>query len=302
MVRSTLKGIEVNDVKKIISVIIIGLNAVVILFSLGTMGVGAYMQTHDWGSLSGTHVADISTIMLLIGFVFMILTIMNLFGMCAQNIVNQRNFLSGRRVLLAHYFSILAVVLLELYSLSWIMHSKSDLRHAKHLLGSGIEVSYGSLETQFANRMNAAFFAASDCVSTDVDYTWFWNWIDDNCANVGVQEMYCACESYNENLCTVDEHGCGAGSLDVCPYELCRLGALSYILGFLKALFILNIVITIVHFSQVLLNGSLVCYMQHDSMYEILVGNGYMKGYDSITHTFVDKSTHRGHKNVISSH
>ena len=43
------------------------------------------------------------------------------------------------------------------------------------------------------------------------------------------------------SLCAVDEHGCGAGSLDVCPYELCRLGALSYILGFLKALFILNI-------------------------------------------------------------
>lgn len=135
--------------------------------------------------------------------------------------------------------------------------------------------------------MNTLFFAASNCASKDVDYAWFWKWINDNCADVGVQEIYCACESYNENLCNVDEQGCGADSIDFCPYELCRSGALSYLLELLEALFFLNIVIIIVHFIQVLLNGLLICYLQHDSIFMILLGNGHMKEHYSIIEKFV---------------
>lgn len=124
-----LRGDEGNGMKKCISAVIVGLNAIVVLFSLGSMGIGAYMQTNDWGSFSGTHVADISSIMILVGSLFVILSSMNLYGMYSQNTKSQRHFISGRRVLVVHHLIILLALMFELYSLSWIMYSTSDLRH-----------------------------------------------------------------------------------------------------------------------------------------------------------------------------
>jgi len=160
------------------------------------------------------------------------------------------------------------------------MHSSSNLSRVKHEFRSDVKVDYGPLESQFANRMNNIFFAASDC-SPDVDFSWFWRWVDEHCAHAGVQENNCACDSYNGRFCVVDEYGCGAGSIDVCPYELCRSGAVTYMLGILEALLNVNIAIIIVHVGQVLLNGLFLCYVRHNSLFENLHRSGRIKANSS---------------------
>jgi len=233
---------EENDIKRWLSVSLVALNAVVILFSLGIMGVGAYMQKNEWGSISDTYIADISTGMMLIGLLFVILSLLNVFGMYKQSILSGGKFVSGRHILIAHHLCIVVVVLFELYSLSWVMQSMSNLRHAEHKVGIGGEVQYGPLETQFSKSMNAIYFAASDCSLEDKEYSWFWNWIQDKCVDSGLQKMNCECGSQNGNsLCVVDKQGCGAGRSDVCPYDLCRLGAISYLSGVLGTLSYLGI-------------------------------------------------------------
>ena len=43
-------------------------------------------------------------------------------------------FTTGRHILIAHHLCIVVVVLFELYSLSWVMQSMSNLRHGIHIL------------------------------------------------------------------------------------------------------------------------------------------------------------------------
>jgi len=180
---------------KRISAIIIVLNVIIIFFSLGIMFVGAYVQTSDWGSFADTRLADISFSMILVGIISIILSIVDLIGMCKQHVSKKL----GRRILITHYLCVLLSVFFELYSLSWIMHSSSNLSRVKHEFRSDVKVDYGPLESQFANRMNSIFFAASDC-SPDVDFLWFWRWVDEHCAHAGVQEINCACDSYNGSI------------------------------------------------------------------------------------------------------
>ena len=99
-----------------------------------------------------TRLADISFSMILVGIISIILSIVNLIGMCKQHVSKKCNFFLvehirlpsfnwpfflfscllfcmkvGRRILITHYLCVLLSVFFELYSLSWIMHSSSNL-------------------------------------------------------------------------------------------------------------------------------------------------------------------------------
>lgn len=178
------------------------------------------------------------------------------------------------------YLYVFTIFLVELYAISWSLDFAAHLTQAQYSLMRGYAgVSYGVQEALFAESFNLIFFAASECSPEADTYSWVWRWIEEHCPVEGIQKFNCGCGSENIGTCEAEIYGCSSGHVDVCPYELCRLGAVSFLATWVEYFVYICMATCAVHALKIFLGICLVCYNNSESVTNILRRNGNLNMY-----------------------
>lgn len=252
------------------------------VFGLTLVGLAIYVLAANWGSLDPAFFTGGGVVLCLFGFIIIFVAYIGCLGVVNQRRKSPYTEWQGMRLLVIYQVCLSLAFAAQIYWLAYSLDNVNDLRVAATTYSVSNPIPYGSLETTFAEKFNAFFFAAQlSPFCPDLKYTWFWTIIDKVCGsyNVNMSESSCLrCNDYSVSQCDADAEHCyktGATYLSVaCPYNACRKGLLNLIYNNLAPFAYFIIAFVLFQILLLVLNCMLICYNPRDSEERIRAKNG----------------------------
>lgn len=204
--------------------------------SLTVIAISIFLLISDWSTINkGFFLGWCITVILFSVLVSLIIYTGNL-GITYQQL--KTGYWTGNRLLLIYQVGILCTFIAILYLSTVVMKMNKSFRDTRDQIHSTDDfVPYDSFEERLSDRFNDFFFATSTSCGTSSS-TFFWGFIDDHCPE-SISSTNCeACYDYSITLCPADESTCNDPNNPyqsmACPYEICRVPVLDYLISYLK--------------------------------------------------------------------
>lgn len=264
---------RINDLTKWLVMNVNFLFSTVAVFS---MGVVVFALSSEWGSLDRGFFLGGGIAALLFWLLMFLISVTGFIGVNRQT--KRYGCWTGRRVLALYQLTLLLTILGDVWVVARLLTYVQSFEKAVDSLELGVlsaDLPYDSLESSVAERFNQFFFSATT-TCTDAKFILFWSWVDDHCEGVVTQDTCMGCADYSVTMCVADQDSCLAddGNLSHCPYELCRLGVLEYLIQYARPTGTALLAFTVFQFFLMVLNCLLICFTEKDSLQTVLVKTG----------------------------
>lgn len=252
------------------------------MFGLTLVGMAIYVLAANWGSLDPAFFTGGGIVLCLFGLIIAFVAYIGCLGVVNQRRKSPYTEWQGMRLLVIYQVCLTLALAAEIYWLAYSLDNVNSLRIAAISFSTTNVPKYGSLETVFASKFNAFFFAAQlSPFCPDLKYVWFWTFVNSYCGsyNVNMQQENCLkCNDYSVASCDADAETCynkGAGYLvGACPYNACRKGILDFVYTMLGPFSYFVIAFVLFHCILLILNCMLMCYNPRDDDVKIRAKNG----------------------------
>lgn len=245
------------------------------IIGLSLIGIALYLIFADWKALAPGFFLGSGICTLLFGLILTTVSYIGNMGVNHQTKIS--GFWTGRKILTIYQVVLVASLAAEGYMLSISLNTIKEFKVAYASLTNGVYIPYAAMEEHVAEKFNMFFFGATTgCL--DPKFAWFWSWINSNCPQDYISQLWCErCDDYSVTLCYADEKTClapGDNGVSACPYEICRVGVVSYFVNNLKPFSYFVLAFTSFQCYLILLNCMLICYSKRDSLDVILYKAG----------------------------
>jgi hypothetical protein len=141
--------------------------------------------------------------------------------------------------------------------------------------------SYDNFEKSISTQFNTNYFS-SQCDSADPSNTWFFKLVDKVCPE-DISSSSCGSQCGNDWQLCPSESSCDADpTSQKCPYALCRVEAIGWLISKVEPLFTFLLSSTYITAAMILLTCLLICYNPRDDVTEELIKTGlFVEKYDA---------------------
>lgn len=262
-----------SRLNNIIKFVLLNMNILMCFFGSFFIGFACYLWFANWGSLGPSFFIGIGFVSALFGLGLGILSCIGCQGI--NNQTRKLGFWTGRRIIALHCSCLILGLIGEVYVLRTALDTSEQYSAVYDDLQRGLNPEYAVYESLIAEKFNDFFFGAASTCQTTL-YTWFWDWVNNNCPST-IEQLWCqGCKSYSltfcaadSNLCVVDEFG-----NPYCPYTICRAGFLDYVDYRIRPFAWTLIAFIFLQLIFIAMDLMILCFHPRDSLHKILEKSG----------------------------
>lgn len=239
------------------------------MFGLSIVGIGSYILNSSWGNLDKSFFNGWCTILILFGFFVLLISIFGCLGILHQ--VKRDGCWTGRKVLAVYVTILIGALAAEIYMAMTVSNTLLSLKSARSSLSTNTVLDYDAFENALAARFNTFFFGAAS-VCNDINFVWFWDFVNNKCP-ASVNQAHCqACNQYTITMCSAFSQLCYKDSSAfqyACPYVTCRSQMLTYVINQLGPFYYFTFFFMALQLAVLGLSCCLICFHDKDVDQEV---------------------------------
>lgn len=254
---------RLNDLIKFIVMIN---NFALVVLSIVALVMGVLILTGTFASFDPDMYQTMCIWAIVVGSLIFFLTLLGCAGAVRQ--VERKGCATGRTLLSVYQLALIGLLVVCVYLVLYWQKAIVSLSYTSSEGGGDFDAFEESISSQF----NTNYFAAQ-CTS-DPKSNWFFKLVDKVCP-ASMSSDACGDHCGNEWLSCPSEASCDADAqADTCPYMLCRVEAVEWLLIKIEPLYTFILASTYITASMILLTCLLICYNPRDDVTEELIKTG----------------------------
>mgnify|MGYP003385431247 FL=1 len=215
-------------------------------------GVGLIMSVYtifaDWGGLDTGFFLGLGITGALMAGCLLHISMLGIMSVDYQNLTYkdhtpENTKWTGKKIILIYLICVSFFFGMTCFLTMYITNESTSLESTLSSINEGTFIEYDDFEVEVSKKFNEFFFGVI-ATCEQLNLLWFWDFVAENCPSSIGEDNCAACTSNWMTTCTAHENSCfadydvtaeGGGSATVphqtCPYEICRAGIISFIIG-----------------------------------------------------------------------